>query len=265
LLTVNPGGGGDTVLVPVNDALNIKGTAAELDGTTIGGFNFLPAVPADFGFTTPVTIRITDLAFSGAVTTQLTGETLTVMNGATAVATFFLPDAPGTGSFVAAADGASGTSLSFSPATPGLTVSATLAAGATSFAASPGTTPSPCPPPRSPAARRWTAPAGSTCFTLTGTGLFDLTVPAAVDNFQVLNVGTSQTVMLRPGLSLPILGGGATLIGPASSDPIVLEGFDSGNTVVVGSPWRRSSMAAGSPVPLLGVGIHHRRNDLRRA
>ena len=236
-ITVSPNGGGDTVRAPVNDGLLLQGDAAQLDNTTIEGFNFLPAAVDEFGLTEPVSIDITDLAFSGLVATQFTGGTLTVTNNGTLIDTFLLPAAPGGGSFVAKADTAGkGTALTFLPVSPTPATTGTLVAGQTIFASTPGFDSLTVPANTLAANQTLDGAGGMNQLSLTGTGTFDLGLPAELTNFQVLNAGPGETVMLRAGLQMAVSANGATIVGANAPDPIVLENNSLNNTVVIGSP-----------------------------
>ncbi len=234
LISVAPKGGGDQIFAPINDGLLVTGTQAELNNTTISGFNFLPAASSgQFGLMTPVTIDITDLAKAG-VTTSFSGGTLTVLNNGVAVDTFLLPGAPGAGGFTVTADTAgSGSLLGFVPSGSSAPVTATLSAGQTSFAASPGDDTLNVPAGALTNTQTLDGMGGVNTLSLTSAGTYDLTLPASLANFQLLRVAAGATVIMRAGGPVDVAATNATIIAAAAQDTIAVIG--NGNTVVVGN------------------------------
>ncbi|MBV9735171.1 MAG: Hint domain-containing protein [Acidisphaera sp.] len=236
----NPEGGGDTVVAPFAGSLLLTGTGAQLNGTTIDAFNFIPAAIDVFDYTYPDQIDITDLAYSAAVTPTFGNGTLTVSNGAGTNVVFYLPAAPAAGSFTAVADSSgNGTLLNFVPVGSPGTIAGTLAPGATGFTGSQGNDALTVEPGALAAGQTIDGEGGNNELVLSGTGDFDLSAPAVLANFEEVTEAYTltpgpQTITLRAGLVMTYAVSADTLIGAASADPIVLDG--SGNTVIVNNP-----------------------------
>ena len=237
-VTVEPNGGGDTVVAPINDALVVRGSQAQLNDTTIDGFNFLPQQQGEFGLLTPTTIDITNLAFvSGVVTAGFTADTLSVLNNGSLVDTFVLP-LPGAGTFVAAKDIAgTGTQLTFTSSGTLVPINATLTAGQTLFIGSPGNDVLTIPAGALATGQTLDGVGGDNEIALSGAGGFDLGAPAMLQNFTVLQPGSNETITLRAGAPMQIVGdNGDTIIGANAPDVIALEGGGQGDTVVLNNP-----------------------------
>ncbi len=238
LVKMQPDGGGDTVVAPLLFSMLLSGSGAQLDGTTIEAFNFLPNVSDTFGLTTPDTIDITDMPYSQSVSAGFASGTLTVTNGGSTV-TFLLPGAPNVGSFSATTDGANGTDITYTAPAGGTVDNATIAPGATGFIGSPGDDVLTIDAGALTAGQTIDGAGGNNEIVLSGSGAFDLGAPAVLTNFQdLVTNGSNQTITLRAGLPFDIQasGTGNTFIGADSSDPIVFEGYSTGNTVIVNNP-----------------------------
>ncbi len=228
-VTVNPGGGG-TVIASGNNSVVLQGSAAQLNGVTFEAFNFGPP-DADTGERT--SIFITDFTNAAALQAKLNGNVLTVTDGTAQSVTITLPGAP-PGSFTATTTSGVGTALTFVAASPITPVQATL--NGTGFAGTAGNDRLTVTPGQLAAGQTIDGGAGVNTLILSGTGSFDLALPATLADVQDIEVAAGQTVTPRPGLTAEIDGSGATILGAASPDPIVLAGEDSGNdTIVLGS------------------------------
>jgi ELWxxDGT repeat protein len=234
-IIIQPNGGGDTILLPLLISGTVEGSAAQLNGTTLEDYNFLPKSAALLGYAVPITINVTDFLNAGSVVVSNAGDVVTISDG-TGSFTLTMPGLPAGGiTATVTADAIAGVDIVLASKAGGDAVAGTLTAGAAGFTGTAGNDSLVIQPGALASGQTIDGGGGVNEIQLNQAGIYDLSRPAALTDFQVLQVLTGGTVTLRAGLPLDINAFDATVIGADSADMIALQSSTNGSTIVVNS------------------------------